>query len=70
MYFESFDALLHMDGHGVFVWAAYLITLVVIVSIFVLPLRRKSRFLRQMKGELRRAAGTPSRERGSHASGS
>ena len=54
MYFQSLDALLHMDGHGVFVWSAYLITSAVIALILVAPGRRRRRFLRQLAGEVRR----------------
>ena len=59
MYFESFEALLHMDGHGAFVWTAYLITMVVVAAILIAPGRRKKKFLQQMAGELKRSQGTP-----------
>ncbi len=55
MYFESVDALISMDGHGVFVWAAYAVTLSVIVMLLVFPVRRRRRFLRQLSGELKRS---------------
>ena len=54
MYFDSLSAALHMDGHGVFVWSAYLITAIVVATILVAPGRRQKRFLRQLQGELRR----------------
>ena len=47
MYFDSLSAALHMDGHGVFVWSAYLITAIVVATILVAPGRRQKRFLRQ-----------------------
>ena len=47
MYFDSFEALLHMDGHGAFVWTAYLITMVVVAAILIAPGRRKKKFLQQ-----------------------
>ena len=59
MYFETFDALLKMDGHGVFVWSAYLITVVVVAAILVAPRRRQKNILRQLAGDLRRAQGAP-----------
>ena len=31
MYFESFEALLTMGGHGLYVWSAYGIAIVVLV---------------------------------------
>lgn len=36
--FDSLQALLHMDGHGVFVWAAYAITLVVLLVNVIWPM--------------------------------
>ena len=54
MYFQSLDALLYMDGHGAFVWAAYFITAGVITAILVSPGRRRRRFLRQIAGEVKR----------------
>jgi heme exporter protein D len=70
MYFDSFEALLHMEGHGPYVWAAYLITLLVIMFILLAPLRRQRRFLRQMAGELRRARTAPTPQEEANASGS
>ena len=54
MYFQSLDAVLHMDGHGAFVWSAYLITAAVILYIMVSPGRRRRRFLKQLAGETKR----------------
>jgi heme exporter protein D len=59
MYFDSMETLLSMDGHGVFVWTAYLITMVVIAGIFIAPLRRKRKFLLQLAGELKRTQAQP-----------
>jgi len=60
MYFQSLNELLHMDGHGAFVWTAYIITIAVIAVILVVPLRRQRGFLRQLAGELRRQQGEAS----------
>lgn len=60
MYFDSLQALLYMDGHGPFVWAAYAITCVVLVGMLVLPGRRSRSQLSQLAGELRRQQGAPS----------
>ncbi len=57
MYFHSLDAVLHMDGHGAFVWSAYLITAAVVTVMLLAPRRRQRRFLRQLAGELRRQQG-------------
>lgn len=55
MYFDSFQALLTMNGHGIYVWPAYLVTIVVITALLIAPTRRRSRVLRQLAGELKRA---------------
>ncbi len=65
MYFESLEALLYMDGHGAFVWAAYCITVIVVLGMLMLPRRREQRMLKQLAGELRRqraAEGASQRE--------
>ncbi len=54
MFFESFSAALHMDGHGVYVWSAYAITVLVVAIVLVLPVRRKNAFVRQLQGTLKR----------------
>ena len=59
MYFESLQAILHMDGHGPFVWAAYGITVAVLLTMLILPRRRSRAQLRQLAGELRRQQGAP-----------
>ena len=55
MYFENFHALLVMDGHGVYVWAAYLVTFLVIVAALAVPVRQRRRLLLQLGAELKRA---------------
>jgi len=60
MYFDSLSAALHMEGHGMYVWLAYGVTLVVIATILLAPLRRRKRQLRAIAGELRRARGAGS----------
>ena len=54
MYFESLSAALQMDGHGVYVWSAYFITLAVVATVLILPVRREKAFLRQLQGNLKR----------------
>ncbi|MEH6593620.1 MAG: heme exporter protein CcmD [Halioglobus sp.] len=54
MYFDSIAGALTMDGHGAFVWSAYLITTVAIALILFLPRRRERQFLKQLAGDLRR----------------
>lgn len=59
MYFESVSAALSMDGHGAFVWSAYLITIVVLAGMLLAPWRRQRRTLRQLAGLFKREAGRP-----------
>ena len=54
MYFESLQAVIGMDGHGVFVWPAYIVTAVVIASIFIAPSRKRKRTLKELAGAMRR----------------
>lgn len=59
MYFDSLSAILHMDGHGTYVWSAYAITSIVLITMLLLPGRRSRQQLRQLEGELKRQQGTP-----------
>lgn len=59
MYFDSLQALLQMDGHGPYVWAAYGITCAVLLLLLSSPRRRTRRQLRQLAGELKRQQGAP-----------
>jgi len=60
MYFENLAAALTMDGHGMFVWPAYFIAVLVIVAILIRPWRRQRKFLRLKSAELKRQQGGPS----------
>ena len=60
MYFDSLQALVEMDGHGAFVWAAYAITLAALLIMLLAPRRRQREQLRRLAGELRRQQGAPS----------
>ena len=54
MYFDSLHALLTMNGHGIYVWPAYLLTIFVILAALIAPMRRSNRLLVQLAGEIRR----------------
>ena len=41
MYFDSVQQLIAMDGHGVYVWSAFIISLSVMVGLVVKPLCQK-----------------------------
>ena len=57
MYFDSLSAALAMDGHGIYVWTAYIIAVSAIALILILPRRRERKFLRDLAGEIRRQQG-------------
>ncbi len=57
MYFDSVHALLTMDGHGVYVWSAYLVTIAVIATTLLAPRYRHKRLLQQLAAELKRTKG-------------
>ena len=54
MYFENWQALLAMDGHGPYVWAAYAISVAVLIALVVMPLRRQRKFERDQQQWRRR----------------
>lgn len=59
MYFDSVQAALDMQGHGMFVWPAYSVTIVVIAFLVIAPLLRRRRVLRQLDAQFKRAQGAP-----------
>ena len=59
MYFDSLSAALHMEGHGAFVWAAYLISLLVVLLMILAPRARERKLLGHLKAQHRRMAGQP-----------
>lgn len=44
MQFDSLAAFMSMQGHGIFVWSVYVISLVVMVGLVVAPLRKNREF--------------------------
>ena len=41
MYFDSLQQLVFMDGHGIYVWSTFIISLTVMVGLVVKPLCQK-----------------------------
>jgi heme exporter protein D len=60
VYFDSLHALLGMDGHGMYVWTAYLVTLLTIGYLLIAPVRRRKRFLASLAATQKRVSGPPS----------
>lgn len=53
MYFDSLTHLLHMDGHGIYVWGAYAIGLVVVFYNIIVPILQRRRIFRQISSQQR-----------------
>ncbi len=60
MIFANIDELLHMGGHGLYVWVSYGVTVAGLAALVVLPLLSRRRMLRDIARRVRRdaAAGT------------
>lgn len=61
-YFDNFSHFLWMDGHGPYVWASYILTIVLFVAMALGPKLRKAKFVKQQRALAARQA---SAERGS-----
>ncbi|MET4694524.1 heme exporter protein CcmD [Endozoicomonas lisbonensis] len=48
MYFDSFSSLVHMDGHGIYVWSTYGIGMAVIAYNVIAPLLSRKKLLRRL----------------------
>jgi heme exporter protein D len=60
MYFDSFHALLTMDGHGIYVWSVYLIATIVLAVLFIQPLFRRRQLMQQLRDQSRRQSAAKS----------
>lgn len=56
MYFDNLQDFLTMEGHGLYVWLAYAIALVVLVFNIAAPLVRKRQLLQDQARQMRREA--------------
>ncbi len=54
MYFDDWNSLLLMDGHGLYVWTAYGLGLAVLVWNVVMPLRQRRHVVAEMQRQARR----------------
>lgn len=59
MYFDSLHDVLHMNGHGAFVWSAYAIVLGVLIALVYVPLSRSRRFMHDQRQRARREDARP-----------
>ena len=54
--FESLSEFIQMGGHGTYVWAAYLISLSVLIWLVVSPLHRRRKLVQEVIKQQRREA--------------
>ena len=54
MFFESVAELLVMDGHGIYVWSVYFLSVVVLAALLIAPLLRTRGIASELRGQIRR----------------
>ena len=54
MYFDSFDAFLTMGKHGVYVWSAYGLAIVLLTINVIAPLLNRRKVVAKQQARLRR----------------
>ena len=54
MYFASFQDLLTMDGHGIYVWSTVIVTLIVMVWLLVAPILSRRALLKEVARDILR----------------
>ena len=54
MYFENFQALMHMDGHGVYVWSAVAVAVVALLWLIIAPLAKQRGLLKEISRDIQR----------------
>ena len=55
MKFESLSAFFYMDGHGIYIWAAYGLTLVILAANVWFPLIARRNIIRAEKSAVLKA---------------
>jgi heme exporter protein D len=53
-YFASFQDLLTMDGHGIYVWSTVVVTLVVLIWLVVTPILSRRALLKEIARDILR----------------
>jgi len=54
MYFDNLNSLITMDGHGVYVWLAYALALMICVYNLLNPILTRKQVIRSIKQSLRK----------------
>ncbi|MGB2115498.1 MAG: heme exporter protein CcmD [Porticoccaceae bacterium] len=69
MYFDSLQQLIFMDGHGIYVWSAFVISISVMAGLIVKPLCQKKQEFKniQLHVKLQQVKQSAIQEEGSNA---
>ena len=69
MYFDSLQQLIFMDGHGIYVWSAFVISISVMAGLIVKPLCQKKQEFKniQLHVKLQQVKQSATKEEGSNA---
>ena len=59
--FQSLTELISMNGHGPYVWACYLFTVLILVVLTYWPLSKKRQVMRQIARQLRIKSNNPNK---------
>ncbi|MFZ5755950.1 MAG: heme exporter protein CcmD [Pseudomonadota bacterium] len=59
MVFENMDQLLHMNGHGAYVWASYGVAVLALIALVVMPVLRQKKLLADIARQARRDGARP-----------
>jgi len=54
MYFASFQDLLTMDGHGIYVWSTVIVTLLIMIWLLVAPILSRRALLKEVARDILR----------------
>lgn len=54
MYFANFQDLLRMDGHGIYVWSAVVISLLILAWLIVAPILSRRALLKEVARDILR----------------
>lgn len=47
--FESLEAFIHMNGHGIYVWPCYIFVFAILIALTISPILSQKAFLKQQK---------------------
>lgn len=53
MYFDSLQQLLLMNGHGVYVWSSFAISIAVMIGLIVRPLKQKQAAIKNIQLQMK-----------------